>query len=78
MGEPFLIPTESFFWIQIHAEEGLLWSSYTYHISAVDSLSVRSRYDVAVVVDYHYGIFLIRFLWEKTLALQIFSVRVRG
>ena len=24
MGEPFLIPTESFFWIQIHAEEGLL------------------------------------------------------
>ena len=42
--------------------EGLLWSSYTYHVSVVDSLPVRSRYDSAVVVGYHYGIFSIRFL----------------
>ena len=41
-----------------------LWSSCTYHISVADFLSVRSRYDVAVVavVGYHYGIFSIQFL----------------
>ena len=31
------------------SEEGFLRSSYTYHISVADSLSVRGRYDVAVL-----------------------------
>ena len=57
----------------------LLWSSYFYHISVADSLSVCYRYDVAVIGgSYQYGIFSIRFLWEKTFAPHIISVRVRG
>ena len=72
-------PLNWFFWIQIHSEEGLLWSSYTCHISVTDSLSFRSSYDVAVfVVGYHYGIFSIRFLWEKSFAPHIFLVQARG
>ena len=55
----------------------LLWSSYTYHISVADSLSVRSRCEVsAVVVGYH--IFFDPVSVKKTFAPYIFSVRVRG
>ena len=41
-----------------------------FNIFFKDILSVRSRYDVAVIIaGYHYGIFSIRFLWKKNLPL---------
>ena len=42
-----------------------------WHISVADCLSACGRYDVvAVAVGYYYGIFSIRFSWEKTFALH--------
>ena len=50
-----------------------------FNIFFKDILSVRSRYDVAVIIaGYHYRIFSIRFLWKKKFAPHMFSLLARG
>ena len=68
MGETFLISTELVF-----LDLNPCWRRFADSLSIADSLPVRSKYEVVVViVGYHYGIFSIRFLWEKTFFPHIF------